>query len=75
MENTDFLEKLKFGIGDGNLQYYLYLCCSKRAANRAANPKKWTWVSIKFWRWTKMSKTQPVKTILPRSFGLELLKI
>ena len=24
MENKDFLEKLKFGIGDGNLQYYLY---------------------------------------------------
>ena len=24
MENPDFLEKLKFGIGDGNLQYYLY---------------------------------------------------
>ncbi|XP_058450950.1 glycylpeptide N-tetradecanoyltransferase-like isoform X2 [Malaya genurostris] len=24
MENKKFLEKLKFGIGDGNLQYYLY---------------------------------------------------
>merc|ERR1719270_2685930 len=24
MENAEFLEKLKFGIGDGNLQYYLY---------------------------------------------------
>jgi len=24
MENIEFLEKLKFGIGDGNLQYYLY---------------------------------------------------
>ncbi len=24
MENNEFLEKLKFGIGDGNLQYYLY---------------------------------------------------
>jgi len=24
MQNKDFLEKLKFGIGDGNLQYYLY---------------------------------------------------
>ena len=24
MNNKDFLEKLKFGIGDGNLQYYLY---------------------------------------------------
>lgn len=24
MDNKDFLETLKFGIGDGNLQYYLY---------------------------------------------------
>ncbi len=24
MENTKFLEPLKFGRGDGNLQYYLY---------------------------------------------------
>lgn len=24
MENSSFLENLKFGIGDGNLQYYLY---------------------------------------------------
>lgn len=24
MHNREFLEKLKFGIGDGNLQYYLY---------------------------------------------------
>nr|CAD7200138.1 unnamed protein product [Timema douglasi] len=24
MENKEFLEELKFGIGDGNLQYYLY---------------------------------------------------
>ncbi|KAK3867540.1 hypothetical protein Pcinc_026996 [Petrolisthes cinctipes] len=24
MENSDFLEELKFGQGDGNLQYYLY---------------------------------------------------
>ncbi|KAL4222954.1 glycylpeptide N-tetradecanoyltransferase [Mactra antiquata] len=24
MQNKQFLEKLKFGIGDGNLQYYLY---------------------------------------------------
>ena len=24
MDNTEFLEKLKFGVGDGNLQYYLY---------------------------------------------------
>ncbi|CAK5074662.1 unnamed protein product [Meloidogyne enterolobii] len=24
MENQSFLEELKFGIGDGNLQYYLY---------------------------------------------------
>jgi len=24
MENKQFLEQLKFGVGDGNLQYYLY---------------------------------------------------
>ncbi|KAH3715920.1 hypothetical protein DPMN_058636 [Dreissena polymorpha] len=24
MQNKQFLDKLKFGIGDGNLQYYLY---------------------------------------------------
>lgn len=24
MDNKEFLEKLKFGIGDGNLQYYIY---------------------------------------------------
>lgn len=24
MENSTMLEKLKFGQGDGNLQYYLY---------------------------------------------------
>lgn len=24
MDNKEFLEALKFGIGDGNLQYYLY---------------------------------------------------
>ncbi|XP_014673869.1 PREDICTED: glycylpeptide N-tetradecanoyltransferase 1-like [Priapulus caudatus] len=35
MENKDFLEKLKFGIGDGNLQYYLYNWkCASMAPNR-----------------------------------------
>lgn len=24
MDNVEYLEKLKFGVGDGNLQYYLY---------------------------------------------------
>ena len=24
MENDEFLDELKFGLGDGNLQYYLY---------------------------------------------------
>ena len=24
MDNKTFLEKLKFGVGDGNLQYYIY---------------------------------------------------
>ncbi len=35
MENTEFLEKLKFGIGDGNLQYYLYNWrCPQMAPNK-----------------------------------------
>jgi len=35
MENSEFLEKLKFGIGDGNLQYYLYNWkCPKMDAKR-----------------------------------------
>jgi glycylpeptide N-tetradecanoyltransferase len=24
MDNQEFLQELKFGIGDGNLQYYVY---------------------------------------------------
>ena len=24
MDNKEFLENLKFGVGDGNLQYYIY---------------------------------------------------
>ncbi|CAF4150279.1 unnamed protein product [Rotaria sordida] len=24
MDNKEFLEKLKFGVGDGNIQYYIY---------------------------------------------------
>merc|ERR1719422_1198133 len=35
MENSEFLEKLKFGIGDGNLQYYLYNWkCPKMEPNK-----------------------------------------
>lgn len=34
MENVDFLENLKFGIGDGNLQYYIYNWkCSQMKSN------------------------------------------
>eukprot|EP00794_Sanderia_malayensis_P003442 gene3442-3937_t len=35
MNNTEFLEKLKFGIGDGNLNYYLYnwKCMEMKPAN------------------------------------------
>lgn len=34
MENGKFLEELKFGKGDGNLQYYLYnWCCPTMEAN------------------------------------------
>ena len=35
MENSKFLEELKFGIGDGNLQYYIYnRTCSPMEANQ-----------------------------------------
>lgn len=35
MENTKFLEELKFGIGDGNLQYYIYNWkCPQMEANQ-----------------------------------------
>jgi len=35
MQNKRFLEKLKFGIGDGNLQYYLYNWrCSQMEPNQ-----------------------------------------
>ena len=35
MENAKFLEELKFGIGDGNLQYYIYNWkCPQMEANQ-----------------------------------------
>ncbi|XP_060551337.1 glycylpeptide N-tetradecanoyltransferase 2-like [Ruditapes philippinarum] len=38
MQNKTFLEKLKFGIGDGNLQYYLYNWrCSQMEPNQVGN--------------------------------------
>lgn len=40
MENKTFLEKLKFGIGDGNLQYYLYNWkCPSMGAEKVSAPK------------------------------------
>lgn len=43
MENKTFLEKLKFGIGDGNLQYYLYnwKCPSMGAEKVRAGRAPW----------------------------------
>lgn len=39
MDNKEFLEKLKFGIGDGNLQYYLYNWrCSDMPPNKVRSP-------------------------------------
>lgn len=35
LENTSFLKDLKFGIGDGTLQYYLY---NWRVANLPMQP-------------------------------------
>ena len=35
MDNKQFIEKLKFGVGDGNLQYYLYNWkCSTMSPNK-----------------------------------------
>lgn len=35
MDNAKFLEELKFGIGDGNLQYYIYNWkCSQMEPNQ-----------------------------------------
>ena len=34
MENEDFLKELKFGIGDGELQYYLYNWACPEMASR-----------------------------------------
>lgn len=40
MENKTFLEKLKFGIGDGNLQYYLYNWkCPSMGAEKVCVPQ------------------------------------
>jgi glycylpeptide N-tetradecanoyltransferase len=37
MENESFMKELKFGIGDGNLQYYLYNWnCPEMKANEMA---------------------------------------
>ncbi|MBZ3887372.1 Glycylpeptide N-tetradecanoyltransferase 1 [Sciurus carolinensis] len=49
MENKTFLEKLKFGIGDGNLQYYLYNWkCPSMGAEKttAAAPVCWIFIKV-----------------------------
>lgn len=42
MENKTFLEKLKFGIGDGNLQYYLYNWKCPGMEPEKVSKKHWT---------------------------------
>lgn len=43
MENTVFLEKLKFGVGDGNLQYYLYNWkCPEMSPKRVGLVLQWS---------------------------------
>lgn len=38
MDNKEFLEPLKFGVGDGNLQYYLYNWkCPEINSNKVIN--------------------------------------
>lgn len=47
MENKTFLEKLKFGIGDGNLQYYLYNWrCPGMESEKVSDLKKSFWTLL-----------------------------
>ena len=44
---SEFLEKLKFGIGDGNLQYYLYNWrCPKMDPTKIGEVFFWHFVSL-----------------------------
>ncbi|KAK2500303.1 hypothetical protein MC885_020503 [Smutsia gigantea] len=43
MENKTFLEKLKFGVGDGNLQYYLY---NWKCPSMGAEKVRWAGVTV-----------------------------
>lgn len=61
MENKTFLEKLKFGIGDGNLQYYLYNWkCPSMGAEKVRKllglprPGSW-WSKGRAWVWDPAS--------------------
>lgn len=61
MENKTFLEKLKFGIGDGNLQYYLYNWkCPSMGAEKVCKlrglprPGSW-WSKGRAWVWDPAS--------------------
>jgi len=50
MENKTFLEKLKFGIGDGNLQYYLYNWkCPSMAPEKVGASGRWARRDARHW--------------------------
>ena len=41
MDNSEVLEELKFGIGDGNLQYYVYNWKCPEMPSNKVNTQKW----------------------------------
>lgn len=77
MENKTFLEKLKFGIGDGNLQYYLYnwKCPSMGAEKVRKRPglpqprsrwskgRAWVWDPASVW--ALLTGVWPLKSPFP----------
>ena len=67
MENKTFLEKLKFGIGDGNLQYYLYNWkCPSMGSEKVRHE---AWHSFAFY-----SDWRAVRTWMEGQVGQESLK-
>ncbi|KAG9337603.1 hypothetical protein JZ751_028455 [Albula glossodonta] len=61
MENKTFLEKLKFGIGDGNLQYYLY---NWKCPSMGAEKVEWAWC------YSSLLMPQPDQEATPSSHRL-----
>ncbi|KTF86121.1 hypothetical protein cypCar_00041981 [Cyprinus carpio] len=59
MENKTFLEKLKFGIGDGNLQYYLYNWkCPSMGSEKVSTTLGNYWITSHFAVWLTKGQLQ-----------------